>query len=63
MNFTNSPFERMMKEAPRPRRGGNDPCFGCRYQKECKGKKNQCRKKFRALVVTPSTSGHAGPKP
>ena len=49
MNFTNSPFERMMKEVPWPGRGSDDPCTGCRYYKECKGRKKQCRKKFRAL--------------
>ena len=47
----------MMKEVPWPGRGSDDPCAGCRYHKECKGKKNQCRKKFRALVVKPRTSG------
>ena len=31
-------------------------------QKECRGKKNQCCKKFRALVVKPRTSGQRGPK-
>ena len=73
MNFTNSPFERMMKEMPWPGRGSDDPCAwpgrgsddpcaACRYHKECKGKKNQCRKKFRALVVKPRTSGQRGPK-
>ena len=62
MNFTSSPFERMMKEVPWPGRGSDDPCAGCRYHKECKGKKNQCRKKFRALVVKPRTSGQHGPK-
>ena len=50
MNFTNSPFERMMKEVPWPGRGSDDPCAGCRYHKECKGKKNQCRKKFRSVL-------------
>lgn len=35
---------------------------GCRYYKECKGKKKQCRKKFRALIVEPRPSGHRGPK-
>ena len=50
MNFTNSPFERMMKEVPWPGRGSDDPCTGCRYYKECKGRKKQCRKKFRALT-------------
>ena len=34
----------------------------CRYHKECKGKKKQCRKKFRALIVEPRPSGHRGPK-
>ena len=42
MNFTSSPFERMMKEVPWPGRGSDDPCAGCRYHKECRGKKNQC---------------------
>ena len=46
MNFTSSPFERMMKEVPHP---GWD-------------KKKQCRKKFRALIVEPRPSGHRGPK-
>ena len=36
MNFTDSPFEQMMKEAPRPGRGSSGPCAGCRYAKECK---------------------------
>ncbi len=62
MNFTNSPFERMMKEVPWPGRGSDDPCTGCRYYKECKGRKKQCRKKFRALIVKPRPSGHRGPK-
>ena len=35
---------------------------GCRYYKECKGKKKQCRKKFRALIVESRPSGHRGPK-
>ena len=32
------------------------------HYKECKGKKKQCRKKFRALIVKPRPSGHRGPK-
>ena len=60
MNFTSSPFERMMKEVPWPGRGSDAPCAGCRYYKECKGKKKQCRKKFRALIVEPRPSGHRG---
>ena len=51
MNFTSSPFERMMKEVPHPGWDNDAPCKGCRYYKECKGKKKQCRKKFRALIV------------
>lgn len=38
MNFTTSPFERMMKETPHPGWDNDDPCRGCRYYKECKGK-------------------------
>ena len=34
MNFTNSPYEKMMKEIPRPGRGGADRCAGCRYFRE-----------------------------
>ena len=55
MNFTDSPFEQMMKEVPRP-------CAGCRYAKECKNQKGRCRKKFRALLVEPQASGQHGPK-
>ena len=60
MNFTSSPFERMMKEVPHPGWDNDDPCKGCRYYKECKGKKKQCRKKFRALIVESRPSGHRG---
>ena len=62
MNFTNSPFEQMMKEAPRPGRSDSGPCAGCRYAKECKNQKRRCRKNFRALLVEPQTSGQRGPK-
>ena len=62
MNFTSSPFERMMKEVPHPGWNNDDPCKGCRYYKECKGKKKQCRKKFRALIVEPRPAAHRGPK-
>ena len=40
MNFTDSPFEQMMKEAPRPGRGSSGPCAGCRYARECKNQKD-----------------------
>ena len=52
MNFTSSPYERMMKEVPRPG-GGADRCAGCRYLKECRSQKGRCRKQFR-------TSGQVG---
>ena len=55
MNFTNSPYEKMMKEIPRPGRGGADRCAGCRYLTECRSQKGRCRKQFR-------TSGQVGPK-
>ena len=40
MNFTSSPYERMMKEVPRPG-GSPDRCAGCRYFKECRSKKSE----------------------
>lgn len=61
MNFTNSPFERMMKEIPRPGHGGSDLCAGCRHLKECKGQNGRCRKKFRTLIVEPRTSDGRAP--
>lgn len=45
MNFTNSPYEKMMKEIPRP--GGVDRCAGCRYIRECRGKNGRCLKRLR----------------
>ena len=62
MNFTNSPYEKMMKEIPRQGRGTSDPCGGCRHLKECKDKVGRCRKKFRTLLVEPRISGQLGPK-
>lgn len=56
MNFTNSPFERMMKEIPRPGRGGSDPCAGCRHLKECRGQNGRVRRSS-APIVEPRTSG------
>ena len=47
--------KKMMKEIPRPGRGGADRCAGCRYLKECRSQKGRCRKQFR-------TSGQVGPK-
>ena len=62
MNFTDSPFEQMMKEAPRPGRSDSGSCAGCRYAKKCKNQIGRCRKKFRALLVKPQASGQHGPK-
>lgn len=62
MNFTNSPYEKMMKEIPHPGRGGSAPCAGCRYLKECGGKVGRCRKRFRTLIVESRTSGQPGPR-
>lgn len=31
MNFTSSPFERMMKEVPHPGWDNDDPCICCVY--------------------------------
>ena len=55
MNFANSPYEKMMKEIPRPGRGGAARCAGRRPVKECGNRKDRCRKKFRL-------SGQVGPK-
>lgn len=59
MNFTDSPFERMMKERPRPGRGEAEPCQGCR-RPVCKGRR-ECVKKYRPLRPC-LASGHCGPK-
>lgn len=62
MNFTSSPFEKMMKEVPSPGRSG-DPCDGCRERHICGGQPKRCRKKYRSLIVESSkTSGQLGPK-
>ncbi len=63
MNFTNSPYEKMMKQIPRPGLGGAEPCSGCRFLKECGARRERCRKRFRTLLVEPVTSGQVGPKP
>ncbi|MBS6956172.1 MAG: hypothetical protein KH230_23430 [Enterocloster asparagiformis] len=56
MNFTDSPYERMMKQIPRPSRSCPESCS------ECKGRGN-CKKKQRTLIVEPRrTSGQLGPK-
>ena len=59
MNFTNSHYEKMMKEIPRP--CGADRCAGCRYIRECRGKNGRCLKRLRPLTGEPRTSGRQGP--
>ena len=56
MNFTDSPYERMMKQVPRPSRHDPEPCPDCR-------ERGGCKKKRRTLIVEPRrTSGQVGPK-
>lgn len=63
MNFTNSPYEKMMKEIPRPGRGGAAPCAGCKERRTCDGQTGRCKKKYRSLLAVPfSPSGQHGPK-
>ena len=40
MNFTDSPYERMMKQVPRPSRHDPEPCPACRERG------GDCRKKI-----------------
>lgn len=47
MNFTNSPFERMMRQ--RPGTDSDHPCISCRHRRECGYMMHQCRKKFRSV--------------
>ncbi len=57
MNFTDSPYERMMKQVPRPGRGGCE---------DCKRTRKRCNRKCRALLVGPpirkTTLGQNVPK-
>lgn len=63
MNFTNSPFETLMKEAPRPGNGGAEPCSGCRERHVCGGHPKRCKKKYRSLIpAPPAASGQVGPR-
>lgn len=45
MNFTDKPFERMMRQ--RPGTDSGHPCKHCRHKWECGYLLHQCRKKFR----------------
>ncbi|AYF41831.1 hypothetical protein CN246_09450 [Ethanoligenens harbinense] len=66
MNFTDSPFERMMKQVPRPCRGTvrkpppGSPCRKCEYWRgaPCVG---ICYRKL-LLARREATSGQLGPK-
>ena len=57
MNFTNSPFERMMRQ--RPGTDSDHPCISCRHRRECGYMMHQCRKKFRSVFgdTAPPVSG------
>lgn len=59
MNFTDSPFEKMM-QTPRVGNDGGNPCDGCHISNYCKGKPSQCKKRFRALIVKPSRASEKG---
>ena len=60
MNFTNSPFERMMRQ--RPGTDSDHPCISCRHRRECGYMMHQCRKKFRSVFgdTAPPVSGTVG---
>lgn len=60
MNFTNSPFERMMRQ--RPGTDSDHPCISCRHRRECGYMMHQCRKKFRLVFgdTAPPVSGTVG---
>ena len=48
MNFTDNPFERMMRQ--RPGTDSGHPCKHCRHKWECGYLLHQCRKKFRSVL-------------
>lgn len=61
MNFTDSPFERMMKQIPRQDRGGAKPCRGAAASTCPKPKKKTDT--YRDIIITDAaTSGQFGPK-
>ena len=55
MNFTNSPFERMMRQ--RPGTDSGHPCKHCRHKWECGYLLHQCRKKFRSVLGDTAPQG------
>ncbi len=61
MNFTNSPYEKMMKEIPARAVAAADRCAGCRHLKECGNRKDRCRKSFASrakLARSPDSAGN-----
>lgn len=61
MNFTDNPFERMMKQIPRQGRANGKPCGGAVPSPQPKPKKEQ--ETYRDIVITDSaTSGQFVPK-
>lgn len=57
MNFTDSPYERMMKQVPRQGGGRAKPCRGTAPPPSKKAKKEQ--EAYRDIIIT---SGQIGPK-
>lgn len=61
MNFTDNPFERMMRQ--RPGTDSGHPCQHCRHKWECGYLLHQCRKKFRSVLgdTAPPAAGAVRP--
>ena len=61
MNFTDKPFERMMRQ--RPGTDSGHPCKHCRHKWECGYLLHQCRKKFRSVLgdTAPPAAGAVRP--
>ena len=62
MNFTDNPFERMMRQ--RPGTDSGHPCKHCRHKWECGYLLHQCRKKFRSVLgdTAPPVAGAVHPR-
>lgn len=61
VNFTDNPFERMMRQ--RPGTDSGHPCKHCRHKWECGYLLHQCRKKFRSVLgdTAPPAAGAVRP--
>ena len=61
MNFTDNPFEHMMRQ--RPGTDSGHPCKHCRHKWECGYLLHQCRKKFRSVLgdTAPPAAGAVRP--